>query len=129
MGIAQLSLHTTTTYQAMYMRSIIRYCQCSWVKVLRQRVHAIGRRRAACISVDTAPKALSQATLAHNCPIFFHILLQQLDFLSEGHSMNSIYRPLVGDEVRFVRIQPGAWTDPFDAIWYITPCPTLKSIR
>ncbi|KAG9187215.1 hypothetical protein G6011_05086 [Alternaria panax] len=26
--------------------------------------------------------------------------------------MISIYRPLVGDEVRFIRIQPGAWTDP-----------------
>jgi len=42
------------------------------------------------------------------------------------HSMANIYRPLEGDEVRFVRIQPGAWTDPIQCELVYLPLPNTE---
>ena len=40
--------------------------------------------------------------------------------------MESVYRPLVGEEVRFVRIQPGAWTDPIRCGLVYLPLPNAE---
>jgi len=40
--------------------------------------------------------------------------------------MESVYRPLEGDEVRFVRIQPGAWTDPIQCDLLYLPLPNTE---
>jgi len=40
--------------------------------------------------------------------------------------MESVYRPLVGNEVRFVRIQPGAWTDPIRCDLVYLPLPNAE---
>jgi len=40
--------------------------------------------------------------------------------------MENIYRPLEGDEVRFVRIQPGAWTDPIQCDLVYLPLPNTE---
>jgi len=41
--------------------------------------------------------------------------------------MESAYRPLVGNEVRFVRIQPGAWTDPIRCDLVCLPLPDAET--
>jgi len=40
--------------------------------------------------------------------------------------MADIYRKLEGDEVRFVRIQPGAWTDPIQCELVYLPLPNTE---
>lgn len=41
--------------------------------------------------------------------------------------MESVYRPLVGDQIRFVKIQPGAWTDPIRCDLVYLPLPNAET--